>query len=117
MSATRFLLLWALNQFRNRFMHSPLTGYDFCRAAEDERGEDILLGDPAQRWMCEVDRDLAPRFEPEGCRAFVGAEAEQRVRRDDVAAAGAPPGDAFQLAQLLERVDADVRVGADADAD
>src|SRR2546430_9504390 len=67
--------------------------------------------------MLEVDRDLTPRFQPEACSALVGAEAEQRVGRDDVAPAGATPRDALQLAQLLERVDADVRVGADADPD
>src|SRR2546430_2181510 len=67
--------------------------------------------------MLEVDRDLTPRFQPEACSALVGAEAEQRVRRDDVAPAGAAPRDALQLAQLLERVNADVRVGADADPD
>src|SRR5436190_11209598 len=67
--------------------------------------------------MLEIDADLPPRFEPERCGALVGAEAEQRVRRDDVAAAGAASCDALQLAQLLERIDADIRVGADADPD
>src|SRR6184192_3173000 len=67
--------------------------------------------------MLEIDADLPPRFEPERCGALVGAEAEQRVRRDDVAAAGAASCDALQLAQLLERVDTDIRVGADADPD
>src|SRR4029450_6678141 len=67
--------------------------------------------------MLEIDGDLPPRLEPERGAPLVCPKAEQRVRRDDVAAAGAPPGDAFQLAQFLERVDADIRVGADADPD
>src|SRR5436190_11876713 len=67
--------------------------------------------------MPEVDLDLGPLVDPEGGSALVGAEAEQRVRRDDVATAGTPPRDALELAQLFERIDPHVRVGADADAD
>jgi len=76
-----------------------------------------LLLDAAQRRMLEVDRDLGPRFEAERGRAFVGPEAEERVRRYDVASSSASSCDPFQLAQLLERIDADIRVGADAEPD
>src|SRR5262245_57072075 len=67
--------------------------------------------------MFQVDRGVVPLADPDCGGALVGSEAEQRVGRDDVAAAGVPPRDALELAQLLERVDPNVRVGADADAD
>ena len=65
--------------------------------------------------VIQVDLDLGPRLEPQRAAAFVGAEAEQPLRREDAAGAGLAPGDPFQLAQLLERVDANVRVRADAE--
>src|SRR5207302_5076186 len=45
------------------------------------------------------------------------SEAEERFGCDDVPAARLTPRDPLQLAQLFERVDPDVRVRADADAD
>ena len=48
---------------------------------------------------------------------FVGTEAEQRLGRDDVATTRLTARDPFELTQLLERIDADVGVRADADPD
>src|SRR5205823_8479424 len=48
---------------------------------------------------------------------LVGAEAEQAAERDDVSSDRLSPRGALELAELLERIDPDVRVGADADAD
>src|SRR4051794_6289456 len=67
--------------------------------------------------MVEGGRDLRPRLDPECRRPLLGAEAEQRTYRDDVPLAGRPPRGALELPQLLERIDADVRVRADADPD
>src|SRR6266487_103156 len=89
----------------------------FGRAAGDEGCEDVFFVDAEQRRVLEVDLDFVPRLETERRCALVGAEAEQRVDRDDVATTGAPARDSFELSQLFERVDPDVRVGADADAD
>src|SRR5581483_12244165 len=87
------------------------------RAAGDERGERLRLVDAAQRRVVEVHRAVGPAVDPERGRALVGAEREQRVERDDAAAPCRAPRDPVELAELLERVDADVRVGAGADAD
>ena len=57
------------------------------------------------------------KIRSERARALIRAEAEERFCRDDVAPAALPPRDPFQLAQLFERIDAHVGVGADADAD
>ena len=67
--------------------------------------------------MLEVDLHVGPFVEPERRRTFVRAEAEQGVRGDHVAAKRPAPGDPLELSELLERIDADVRVGADAEAD
>ena len=67
--------------------------------------------------MRKVDLDVIPFLEAERARALVGAEAEQRLGGDDVAAARLAPRDPLELAQLLERIDADVGVRADADPD
>src|SRR5258708_27178814 len=61
--------------------------------------------------------DVPPGLQPERARAFVRAEREQPVDRDDVPLQLQPARGPLELAQLLERVDADVRVRADADAD
>jgi CDP-diacylglycerol--glycerol-3-phosphate 3-phosphatidyltransferase len=65
----------------------------------------------------EIHLDVVPLLEPERPCAFVSAVTEQRRRRQNVAAPRLAPRDAFELAQLLERVDAHVRIGPDADAD
>src|SRR5512133_1509058 len=67
--------------------------------------------------MPEIDLDGVPLLEPERAGAFVGTEAQEALRRDHVAAAALPARDPFELAQLLQRIDANVRVGADAQAD
>ncbi len=67
--------------------------------------------------MRQVDLDLVPFLEPERPRALVGAEAEQRLGGDDVAATRLAPRDSLELAQLLERIDADVGVRPDTDPD
>ena len=86
-------------------------------AARDERVEHVARVDAAQRLVLEVDLDLRPRLEPERAAALVGAEAEQPLGREDAARPRLAAGDPLELAQLLERVDADVRVGADAERD
>ena len=85
-------------------------------AAEDERRR-TRSSTPRSDGCSEVDLDVGPALEAERGGALVGAEAEQRSSRDDVARPASAAGDALELAQLLERVDADVRVRADADAD
>lgn len=65
----------------------------------------------------EVDLDVVPLLEPQRAGAFVGAEAEQRLGGDDAAPARLTSSDSLELAQLLERIDADVGVRADADPD
>ena len=61
--------------------------------------------------------DVVPLLETKRTRSFVGTEAEQRLGRDDVTTARLPARDSLELAQLFERIDPDVRVGADAEAD
>ena len=51
----------------------------------------------------------------ERASAHVAAELVQLIGREDAAASGLPSRDALQLAELLERIDADVRVRADAE--
>jgi CDP-diacylglycerol---glycerol-3-phosphate 3-phosphatidyltransferase len=65
----------------------------------------------------EIDLNVVPLVESERARALVGAEAEQRLAGDDVAASGLAPDDSLELAQLFERIDANVGVGADAQCD
>jgi CDP-diacylglycerol--glycerol-3-phosphate 3-phosphatidyltransferase len=67
--------------------------------------------------VAEVDLDVIPLIEAERARALVGAEAQQRLCGDDIAAARLAARDSLQLAQLLERIDADIGVRADADPD
>ena len=67
--------------------------------------------------MIEVDLDLAPRLEPEGASAVRAADRPERVRVEHAAPAVLPPCDALELAELLEGVDPNVRVAADAERD
>ena len=62
-------------------------------------------------------RNSVPGIEAECGGAFRRSEAEQRVDGIDASPPGLPPADALELAQLLERVDSHVRVGADAERD
>ena len=66
--------------------------------------------------VCEVDLDLRPGVEAEGARTC-SSRSVQLLRREDPAPAGLAPRDALELAELLERVDAHVRVRADAERD
>ena len=67
--------------------------------------------------MREVDLDPRPVVEPERARADLAAEAQELLGGEDAAPAGLAARDPLELAQLLERVDADVRVRADAERD
>jgi hypothetical protein len=67
--------------------------------------------------MREIHEDVVPLLEAERACTLVGSEAEKRLRRDDVSPARLTSRDSLELAQLLERIDADIRIGADADAD
>jgi hypothetical protein len=67
--------------------------------------------------MTQVDADLGPRLEPECRRAGLRADLEQPGDREDLAPPRLATRDAVELAQLLERVDPHVRVGADAEPD
>ncbi len=55
--------------------------------------------------------------EPERARALRPSRSEEHRGRDHVAAQRLAAGDPLELAELLERIDADVRVRADAEAD
>ena len=66
--------------------------------------------------MGEIDEHVVPVLEAERACTLVGTEAEKRLRGDDVSPTRLTPRDPLELAQFLERIDADVRVGADADA-
>src|SRR5438093_9777907 len=85
------------------------------RAARDQSFEDVL--DAAERRMVEVDLSVVPGLEPEGARTLVRAAAQKRADREHVPTSRLPPRDPLELAELLERIDAHVRVGADADSD
>ena len=67
--------------------------------------------------MGEIHHDVVPLLDAERPCTFVGAEAEKRLRGDDASPARLTSRDSLELTQLLERIDADVRVGPDADAD
>src|SRR5439155_1337736 len=98
-------------------------GETFARLCGEAHAAGLLCapsvgpGYDAQRRVVEVDVRVGPRLEPERGRPLVGAAAEQHVGRDHPALPGLAARDAFELAQLLERVDAHVRVRADADGD
>ncbi len=67
--------------------------------------------------MAQVDLDVVPVLETESAGALVGAEAEERLGGDDMAASALASRDSLELPELFEWIDADVRVGADADPD
>ena len=70
-----------------------------------------------KRRVCQVDVNLRPRLQPERASALVGAKAQQPFHGEHAAFARLATSDSLDLAQLRERVDADVRVGADAERD
>jgi CDP-diacylglycerol--glycerol-3-phosphate 3-phosphatidyltransferase len=65
--------------------------------------------------MPEVDLDVGPRVQVECRCAFDRSDAKELLGRDDIAPKLLPARRAFELAELLERVDAHVRVRADAE--
>src|SRR3954468_12596436 len=67
--------------------------------------------------MLEVDLCVGPGLEAERRGALVRTEAKEGVGRNDISTQRSAARDSFQLAQLLERVDSDVRVRADAHPD
>src|SRR5438105_2678673 len=66
--------------------------------------------------MPQIDLDVLPRLEAKRAGALLRTAAEQGLDREHVAPARLAPRDSLELAQLLEGVDAHVRVRADADA-
>ena len=67
--------------------------------------------------MLEVDLGVGPGFEAERRGSLAGAHSKQRVGRKDVPAQRRPACDPIELSELLEGVDARVRVRPDADGD
>src|SRR5919204_4429765 len=67
--------------------------------------------------MAEVHLEVVPAIEAEGACSLVRAVTEERVDREHVPPARLASRNPLELTELLERVDPDVRVGADADAD
>src|SRR5689334_8456648 len=94
--------------------------------AEDQRGGEVLGRHAGQLGLGVGDLDLGKRVgvEAERPRAVLGAGGQQIGRRPGLArphehipALGGAAGDGLDLADLLDRVDHRVRVGADADRD
>jgi hypothetical protein len=81
----------------------------------DERGARVVHA--AKLRMRAVDLDRRPLLEAERRGAFVRANCEKRIDAEHVPPPALPASDAVELAQLLERVYANVRVGADAHPD
>ena len=77
----------------------------------------MLLVDAVERAVVEVDSIAAQRSRPSATRAVRAADLPELLGREDAAAAALAARDALELAQLLERVDPDVRVRADAERD
>jgi CDP-diacylglycerol--glycerol-3-phosphate 3-phosphatidyltransferase len=67
--------------------------------------------------MVEVDLDLRPALEAEAAGTLVCAVTQQSLGPEDAASARLAAADPLQLTQLLQRVDPNVRVGADAERD
>ena len=86
-------------------------------AAEDQGAVDAFRGDAAQLGVLEVDDRLGPGRQPERVGAVRTADREQLLVGDHPAATGLSAADPLELAQLLERIDSHVRVGADAQRD
>src|SRR5262245_11993439 len=93
------------------------TGDDLCTAARDQSWPYVLRGDARERAMPEIDLDLGPRVQPEGAGTDVTSERVQLVGREHASAPRLPTGDPLELPQLLEGIDAYVRVGAHAEGD
>src|SRR5512132_4268808 len=90
---------------------------DVGATARDERCGDVLRLDAGERGFSEVDLDLRPRVEAERAGADVTSEPIDLVGREDAATTALAACDALELAELLEGVDPDVRVRANAERD
>ncbi len=90
---------------------------DVSSAAEQERRRYLLRRHAAERRVTEFHFDLVPAVDPERRSARFRPDPQKLGGRDDVASKRLATGDALDLAELLERVDPDVRVRADADRD
>src|SRR5918992_911891 len=90
---------------------------DVGGATEDERRRNLCCRDTGQGSVLEVDVDLVPFVQPEGSCASGRAELEEALGLDHVSAERQSPGGPFDLTQLLEGIDAHIRVGADAERD
>ncbi len=86
-------------------------------AAGDERGQDVVLGDAGERAVTASIRIYGHVARPRARAPDLRPEAKQLVGAEDAATAGLATCDALELSQLLERVDAHVRVRPDAQRD
>ena len=86
-------------------------------AAENERGLDPHAVDAPEGNVREVDLDPGPFVESERPGALGGADLEQLHGGDHVPPQLLAARSAFKLPQLFQRVDANVRVRADAKTD
>src|SRR5919106_2010250 len=81
-------------------------------AAEHEGCVQVPLVHALERWMLEVDLDLAWRLvQPERRGSFVGSVAEQRLDGEHVAAAGLAGGDSLDFPQPLRGKHANGGIG------
>jgi CDP-diacylglycerol--glycerol-3-phosphate 3-phosphatidyltransferase len=67
--------------------------------------------------VVQIDLDPRPFLEPECRRPFVLSDLEEPLRIDHVTAESLPTRNPFDLPQLFQRIDPNVRVGADAEPD
>jgi CDP-diacylglycerol--glycerol-3-phosphate 3-phosphatidyltransferase len=67
--------------------------------------------------VIQIDLDPRPFPEPESRRPLVLTDLEEPPKVDHVAAESLPTRDALDLSQFFQRIDADVRVGADTKSD
>ncbi len=81
----------------------------------DERGTRVAYATKLR--MGDVDLDRRPLLEAERRGALIRPDLEERVDGEHISPPALPASDAVELAQLLKRVYANVRVGADAHPD
>ena len=84
-------------------------------AARDERCGNGIVVDPGERRVLQVDLDVRPRIDADRTGALLGAEAQELDCREHAAATRLAACDPLELAELLERIDAHVRVRSDAE--
>ena len=88
---------------------------DVGGAAEESGGGHVRALDARERAVIESDLDRVPFGERERCRPFLPADTKEMGRMDHVAPKRLSTPNSLELAKLLERVDPDVRVRADAE--